>query len=276
MEETKFSFSAAIPLIIGSVISLIAIANGGSFLWIAFVLIGLFITAIISGTQNAESQQNNNLKMKESLKKIPNFTPSKTINAFGNAYIFEVDEVNEKIALIDHKHNMKIIDFSHILGCEIKIDGDTISSKSTSRTIGGALVGGVILGGAGAVIGGLSGDSKQKKTVSTLTLLIKIKDISNPTIRYECYNATEATARTKNHVDINDVTFQNALNSANEVKNIITIILNRIDSNPNKPTEVSKSASSSTADELLKLHDLKEKGIITEDEFQCQKNKLLQ
>ena len=43
-------------------------------------------------------------------------------------------------------------------------------TKSTGRTIGGAIVGGVLMGGAGAVVGGLSGDTKQKKEVKNMDI----------------------------------------------------------------------------------------------------------
>lgn len=230
MEQTKFTFSASIPLLISSAIALIAVANGGSILYLGLVFIGLIITLVISSNQNAQSRQDNLLKMKEDLSSIDNFYPIKTIEAYGNAYIFSIDEEREKIVFIDNLHNKTVLSFEDILGCEINIDGETIFNKSTVRTIGGTLIGGALLGGVGAVVGGLSGSSKQKTKIQKLTLIIKIKSIANPTITFECFNAWEAYARTKKDVDPTDFLYKQALQSANEVKDILAIVIDRVDS----------------------------------------------
>ena len=230
MEQTKFTFSAAIPLLICSAIALIAIANGGSIFYLGLVFLGLIITLIISGNQNAQLRQENLNKMENDLNNLSDFHSVKTIKAYGNAYIFSVDEEKEKIVFIDNLHNQTLLSFDDILGCEIDIDGETVFKKSTMRTIGGTLVGGVLLGGAGAIVGGLSGNSNQKTKIRKLTLIVKTKNIATPNISFECFDAWEAYARTKNDVDPNDPLYKQALQSANEVKDILAIIIDRVDS----------------------------------------------
>ena len=54
----------------------------------------------------------------------------------------------------------------------------------------------------------------------------------------------------------------------------LIIFLVKLFSKPNKPTKTSSNIS--LADELEKLNSLKEKGVITQEEFDNKKSKLLQ
>ena len=51
----------------------------------------------------------------------------------------------------------KKIPYADILGVDISENGNSVFQKSTSSAVGRALVGGVLLGGVGAVIGGIAG-----------------------------------------------------------------------------------------------------------------------
>ena len=65
--------------------------------------------------------------------------------------------------------------------------------------------------------------------------------------------------------------------NADDIKNLVSVIIDRTDSNKNETMDkniVTKS-SNSIADEIMKLNELREKGILTEQEFTIQKNKIL-
>ena len=64
--------------------------------------------------------------------------------------------------------------------------------------------------------------------------------------------------------------------NADEIKDLISVIIDRID-NKAVPTQesITPKSTNSMADELLKLNELKEKGILTEEEFNAQKSKIL-
>ncbi len=271
MEKHHFTFSALIPLFIVSIIVFIIILNGGSFLYVGLIFVGLIPTLIINNIQNAKIQSENLNKMENFINNIPDFHPNKIIKAFGNAYIFAVDEIKEKVVILENSLNMYIFSYNDFLGCEIDIDGKTIFSKSTTRTIAGALVGKALFGDAGAVVGGLSGDSKQKSTIQKLYLILKIKNISSPRIKLLCFDAFEASARTQLEVSPDDFRYQAALNSAIEVKDIISIFIDQIDRRShNNKLELPPNLM----DQVEKLYSLKEKGIITDEEYLSQKTKL--
>lgn len=71
-------------------------------------------------------------------------------------------------------------DFSEIVSCEIIEDGEAIIRTSRASQAVGALVGGVMLGGVGMVIGGLSGSKTTKQKVDAITLRIIVNDVAQP------------------------------------------------------------------------------------------------
>lgn len=97
-----------------------------------------------------------------------------------------IDKNRRKIVLIDTSDTKNIlsrsIDFKDIISCELIIDGTTTYKKSATRTVGGAIIGGVISGGVGAVVGGLSGSSKEKKKIEKIDMKISIRDIDTPSV----------------------------------------------------------------------------------------------
>lgn len=137
-----------------------------------------------------------------------------------NGFI-SIDEDNKKIYLaitaITGK-KFKGYSFSDILGCEVVLDDNSVYKKSTLRTVGGALVGSALLGGAGAIIGGLSGASQKKSNIKKAELKITVKDISNPNYKFEFYGAgVPSSFRSQK------------LEEVEKWKDIISIIIDRVD-----------------------------------------------
>jgi uncharacterized membrane protein len=249
--------------------------------FVIFLLVILFIFLIYKAIEWENKKKEVRVStLKTKLNELTDFKPSKNVSCFLNTYIFSIDEENEKIAFISLT-DKKVISFSDIIGVELIEDGNTISKKSTSRTIGGAIVGGVLTGGVGAIIGGLSGGSTQKNKVSSLSVKIHIRDLSNPSILIKCFDSRTMTTEAKASIEtvgkMESYKYQLGKKNADEIKDLISVIIDRIDSKTSIENSniTNQQNNNSVADELLKLNDLKEKGIISEDEFTTQKNKIL-
>lgn len=67
--------------------------------------------------------------------------------------------------------------------------------------------------------------------------------------------------------------YEQGLKDAQSIADLISIIIDDVDRR--QKTSQQNNNSNSIADELAKLADLKNKGIITEEEFNTQKSKLL-
>lgn len=197
-------------------------------------------------------------------------TPS--LKAFNN-YAFITDDVNEFIAIVTPS-DIYVLRYSDIVTVSYEENGSEMYNKS----IGGAVVGGLFFGSVGAIVGGSTAKTKQNKEVRKMAVKILLKSTSNSTISLSIYEAGKngSILETKNYAD--SVHYENLMKEVSDIKDIFSIIIDIVDKN----LSLKKSAivnqpqvPASIADELMKLAKLKESGILTEDEFNKQKAKLL-
>lgn len=80
----------------------------------------------------------------------------------------------------------------------------------------------------------------------------------------------------KQSIEIESYIYKMGKAKADEIKDLVSVIIDRTDNNSeNKTAENNIKPVNSIADEILKLNELKEKGILTIEEYLIQKNKLL-
>jgi hypothetical protein len=80
---------------------------------------------------------------------------------------------NGNIGIINVKtKEIKVFSIKDVNGFEVIIDGQNVAN------VGGAIIGGFLFGGIGAIIGG----SANKKKINSINLLFKINDFNTPTI----------------------------------------------------------------------------------------------
>ena len=97
-----------------------------------------------------------------------------------------IDEKTKKICLANRNSETHLIEkfflsFNDILSSEIVEDGSSITKTDRASQIGGAAVGGVLLGPVGMLIGGLSGSTSTTNKASYITLLITVNSTKQPT-----------------------------------------------------------------------------------------------
>lgn len=112
-----------------------------------------------------------------------------SIISFIIASIFLVVNVQKKAEANGIKYSLEQIDSLKI------IDNTSMmaSQKSTGGTLGGAAVGGVLLGGAGAIVGAISSGNNQTKE-QIINVGIKLKDKNWAVIKFELNETTLGTA----------------------------------------------------------------------------------
>ena len=200
-----------------------------------------------------------------------------TINTreIGN-YLFLMDDFFKVLVLVGPGHH-EIFNYSDIIEVSYEENGSQLYTKSAGRTVGGAIVGGVLMGGAGAVVGGLSGASKQNKEIKNMDIKILLRSTS----RTSCvlhFKDVDRVLKTKDDADRR--LYETYVKNANQAKDVLSVI---IDNAKQASTPIAQPiaqpvvapASSSVADELAKLAKLKADGILTDEEFRVQKSKLL-
>lgn len=246
--------------------------------WIILVIL-IVVCGILGASWENKQQKEREEVLDSIVSSMSDFDPSITINGIKGFYRFMVDKTNKKICYINSA-NKVIIPFDKIISVEYSENGTTLSSKSTMRTIGGTVVGGALAGGAGAVVGGLSGSSKIEKRIKKVQVKIRLRDISNPSFIINSFDAATMTTKSDGVKEDNmeGYILKQGIQDGKRITDIISVIIDEVDNSSGKPVNVSnstKSAQSSVADELNKLLDLKKEGVLTQKEFDQQKTKLL-
>ena len=173
------------------------------------------------------------------------------------------DANRKKICLLNAEHKTIIYNYKDILQSELDIDGVTILKQSTTGTVGRAVLGGLIGGGAGAVVGALTGSKKQKQKVKRIDLKLSINDSKNP-----FYKINFLDIETKK----DSIIYTSAHEKAERWQGIIATLIRQANELDNTDE---KSSSESATDELLKLKSLLDSGVLTKEEFDIQKKKII-
>lgn len=209
-----------------------------------------------------------------------------------NYSIVGLDENNQKVCFLDSDSEMNLkdlnffgavtdniqyssrtFDYKDILEAEVIIDGETVTKTSRSSQIGGAILGGILAGGVGAVIGGLSGKTASKEKVKSIQLKVIVNDIKNPLQIIPFLNET-------NSIDRSNQKFINANKEVMHWHSLFKVIIDMADKEEKSNQVIQNNINDSkptlnTADEIRKLHDLLKEGIITQEEFDLQKKKII-
>ena len=248
--------------------------------WLIFFGVILFVFLVYKGAEWEKNKKNVRSEvLKNKLSTLEGFTISKKVDGFGGFYTFAIDEINEKIAFITESLS-HVVSFSEVIGVELIENGNTVSKKSTTRTIGGAVVGGVLAGGVGSIVGGLSGNSTQKSKVSSLSVKILLRNLDKPSLIITCFDSRTMTIEHKASIEtdgkLESYIYKIGKKNADEIKDLVSVIIDRTDIKTGTiSVETTLKPSTSIADEILKLNELKERGILTEEEFTLQKYKIL-
>lgn len=99
-------------------------------------------------------------------------SPSTITRFFDGKYLI-FDQNTDLLWMYNPKKDFAIKAYRDgILGCELKINDDTEYRTSMSSAAGRAIVGGVLFGGVGAIIGGVTAKKKSNYLIHKITLTI--------------------------------------------------------------------------------------------------------
>ena len=160
-----------------------------------FALVLVFLLVALVAASQINSRR---VSMSQALKALHSFTATQVfVGTNGNSGL-AVDEVRSSLCLLttgtpsssrsesfaltreDVKTETRVIPFRDLLACEILEDGAAITKTSRGSQVVGAAVGGLLLGGMGALIGGLSGSTTTRQTVSSVLLRLTVNDTAQP------------------------------------------------------------------------------------------------
>ena len=240
---------------------------------VVIIIIGGIFWGIVSANNRRQEITERGKIMENKVNNLSNFNATQKVVGVYNLYTFAVDDKKREVAYIEENQET-FIPYDEIISVEVIEDNTVIASKSTMRTIGGAVVGGALAGGAGAVVGGLSGNTNMKKKVKMVQVKLRLRDISNPTLFINCFDyITMACGEEVKPDGMLGVIYRQGLEHAQQIADLVSVIIDDVDRSQKQGNN--SNSSSSVADELAKLADLKAKGILTEEECNSLKSKLL-
>jgi ribosomal protein L37E/uncharacterized membrane protein len=240
---------------------------------ISLVIFLINETTILKQKQEQEQKQieDKQKRMHDKLER-EGFQVSKSLASIDNNLIVAIDNNSKQVGFVDLSENVKVYSYRDLLEVEVLEDGETVTKTSRSSQIGGALIGGLIAGGTGAIIGGLSGKQTTNEEVKKISLKILVNDIDSPVKKVVLLDKQKAIKKS-------DHEYRIAKEKALNWHGLIKVLINMAD----KEDVEKQSAESiltgeknlSVADELSKLAQLHKEGILTKEEFEAEKQKLL-
>lgn len=187
------------------------------------------------------------------------FTVSRKIEAEDPGFLLAVDDTEKRWMFAQPIGSApKIYSFRDLISFDLVQNGNQIISGNDGK----AAVGAVLFGAAGAVVG-----ASAKKTVrdmcSDLHIELNVNDLDCPLIKLPFIEQQMA---------VNSPLYE----IRSELARKVMAILSYIKANAEQPTQKTlEQPQLDICEEIEKLHNLKEKGIITEEEFTQKKKSLL-
>jgi len=237
------------------------------------VWLALFVTVviIISTAFWVIRSGNQARKQLESvIRSLPNFTPIHLFVGEDARTGIGIDESSKKVCLAIDSGNGHLVSYSDILSCQIVEDGSTVTMASRGSQIGGAIVGTLLFGGVGAIIGGLSGKTTQHHEVSRIDLELII-------------NNTRYPRHVVNFLDIktgkDSILYKAAIEKARNWYALVEVIIKQGDAKGKISEQDSipliPDQATTITPELNELVQLRNNGVLSQQEFEVERNKLL-
>ncbi|MCA9767080.1 MAG: hypothetical protein KC455_11765 [Carnobacterium sp.] len=233
---------------------------------IIVVVFAIIVIPIAKKMSKSEDTKNERTIFQEELDKYANH---KKYSLFYNDVII-FNSSNSKIAHIITDQNYYFrtehLNTKDIVEVALIIDGESITTTSRGSQLGGAFVGGALFGGAGAVVGGLSGEKSTRQNISQIYIKLTLLSEGNSIKKFILLDV-------KNPIEKSSAQFKKIYEEAMELEGRLKTIIHQ----QNKEKNLNKTIINPTniADEIEKLHNLLIKDILTEEEFTLQKERLL-
>lgn len=222
----------------------------------------------------------------------PDFKIGKEFQSYDHSSGLVVDESNTKIAiwtklsihelaeivnkapkgskplLDDIKIFTQVYDYKDIISSEIVEDGSSITKTSRTSQLASAAIGGALLGGVGAVVGGLTAKQKNINTVSKIEVNILFNSTDRPRFKLLLLKLVSPVKR-------DSILYKGPIDKANEVNALMRVLIKRADEEAAPTSTNEPQQTLDIPGQIRKLAELQKDGILSETEFEAKKAELL-
>lgn len=114
-----------------------------------------------------------------------NITPDKKVFSHDKLCGIAINEKQAKVAFVSRKtindeYIVKTFNFKDVIEAKVITNKQTITSTSLSSASTRGIIGGMIAGGIGSIIGGVTAKQKSSSKIKELTLELVVNDLLNP------------------------------------------------------------------------------------------------
>ena len=177
--------------------------------------------------------------------------------------LFGIKFDEEKI-ILGNVGREKIYSFAQIAAVEVVENGVTLNKTNRGSQLLGTVVGGLILGPLGAVIGGLSASSRSLGRIQQLALKIFVDDRQIPVFTILFFQSSNRKGENPGADRVS--------RAREQLDRIHAQIVNAMRQVQQRPVLNSPGTGAS---DLKILWEMKQAGVLTEEEFAVQKSRLL-
>ncbi|WP_297639728.1 SHOCT domain-containing protein [uncultured Clostridium sp.] len=177
-------------------------------------------------------------------------------------YLYISDTMQEICIPATFIDSLKILKYTDILDFELLEDGNTISSGGVGR----AVAGGFLFGGVGAVVGAATGKHKSTGVVNSMKIKITTKDLNEPVIFIKIFKGEQKKG---------SFMYNSYQKDAHKILSMLQIIVDKVNQDSTNNNSIIQENQKSKVDELKELKELLDSGILTQEEFNSEKAKIL-
>ena len=230
---------------------------------IIIILVLIFIGVVIHSVTKTREQKS---LLDEALSMMKDFEPTHIVRNDTTVYYFAVDRKREEIFCFSNSKGVRFR-FKDIVSAEILIDGD-VTETHKSASLGGAVAGGLLAGGLGAVVGGASmGKSTSVKKMKSLKIHILLRNAKQSSFDIEFLDGGYEVKTTS-------IIYTVANQDSRSIFDELRIAMDKVKEADVQPSKTIVSQKSNV-EELKELAELKQQGLITEEEFATMKAKII-
>ncbi|MBB6124593.1 hypothetical protein [Sphingobium subterraneum] len=161
-----------------------------------FVFLGRFVLRAKSGSSSSQPQiyrgASRQKRSKDRLALIEELAAQYELDELfvsrqdGSAVGMNFDTRQVLLGKIDA---MRVLPFSKIMAVEVLSNGVSISKTNRGSQLAGAAVGGLVLGGLGALAGGLTGSRRSRERLGAISLKVAVNDREDPYSQISLFSA---------------------------------------------------------------------------------------
>lgn len=206
----------------------------------------------------SQEKQLKKQQQKEAVARVNEFKPSLKV---GN--LLFIDQEKRQFRVKGFLNALNIYKLDDINGYEVIENGESV----TSGGLGRAAVGALAFGGAGAIIGAVTGKKQSKSYVDSMEIKITMYDLDNPVVYIPLINSKYKRS---------SLVYKSQVKLADQViATLDTLLRNSGSEVPVSHEQDEHSTEVSPIDEIRKYKELLDDGILTQEEFDAKKKELL-